>query len=129
MRKNSGYRGTVGTEEQRNTRYRGTVGKDEQRVQWNRGTVGTQEQRNTKVQRNSGYLGEIPTLTPMYKFSSARCASGMIMQITRGKSITWTTFNSRTEQRPRGYCLPNQGTQLAQILIHTMNTYALMGQN
>ena len=52
---------------------------EEHWVQRNRGTLGTEEQR---VQRNSGYFGEIPTLTPMYKFSCVRCASGMIMQIT-----------------------------------------------
>ena len=90
----------MGTEEQWVKTNRGYGGTEEQWVHRNRGTrkyrgtVGKEEQW---VQRNSGYFGEIPTLTPMYKFSCARCASGMIMQITHGKSITWTTFNSRTE--------------------------------
>ena len=44
VQRNSGYKGTVGTEEQWVQRNRGTAGAEEQWVQRNRGTVGTEEQ-------------------------------------------------------------------------------------
>ena len=62
--RNSGHRGTAGTEEQwaqRNGGHRGTVGTEEQWAQRNcrhRGTVGTEEQW---AQRNSGHRGTVGT--------------------------------------------------------------------
>ena len=65
-------------------------------------------------------------------------ASGINMQITRRKSTTRRTFKLSSKWKPGSrilnnafavYCLRNQRTQIAQIVIHKMNTYAFMDQN
>ena len=83
-------------------------------------------------------------LSPLKSPTSPLCANGVAracinMRITRQKSTTRRTFKSLQNGKPENrvlnsalavYCLLNQRTQIAQIVIHTMNAYAFyMGQN
>ena len=76
---------------------------------------------------------EIPNLTPVCKWCCAR-----LYKYAKYTSNTRRTFKCLQNGKPESrvlnsalavYCLLIQRTQIAQIVIHTMNAYAFMGQN
>ena len=86
--RNSGYRGTVGTE-----------GAEEQWLQKTRGTVGTEEQWEQREQRNGGY--KRPEEQWVQKTREKVSTEDQRKFGCRGMGEQWGTWEKRIGKKPR----------------------------